>query len=150
VPTIRPEFARGTFNKIILHHTATPREARYGVEWCRKLHVEHKGWRDIGYHFYIEHDGRIREGRPINMSGAHTRGENSQAIGIAYVGGILHGESSCTMTEEQAISISAVVDYLRNTIGKPLPLYGHRDFSATFCPGFNVQDYDWENNKWLR
>jgi len=150
MPTIKPDRVKGTFNKIILHHTATPREPRYGVEWCRRLHVDHNGWADIGYHFYIEHDGEIKEGRPLHMNGAHTRGENRQGIGIAYCGGILHGEPSCTMTEEQARSIKLCVEHLRELLGKPLPLYGHRDFKATFCPGFDVEDYDWVNLRWLK
>ena len=40
------------------------------------------GLRDIGYHFVIGLDGEIEEGRPIEQSGAHTKGHNFDSIGI--------------------------------------------------------------------
>jgi len=135
------------FDKIILHHTATRRLPKYDVQWCRDFHVKKRGWQDIGYHFYVEADGTLKEGRDTAVSGAHTKGQNSKAIGIAFVGGIDdYGDPFCTLTADQAQTILYLVDELRSILGKELPLHGHREFSPTFCPGFDVSDpYQWPN-----
>ena len=74
-------------NKIIVHCTATQEGRDIGVEWCRKVHLR-KGWKDVGYHFVIRLDGKVEEGRPIEMSGAHTKGHNWDSIGVCYAGGV--------------------------------------------------------------
>lgn len=135
---------RNTFNKIIIHHTATTREAKYDVEWCREYHKA-KGWRDIGYHIYIEHDGTIKMGRPLSWVGSHTLHHNKFGIGIAYVGGYADKDfdPECTLTEEQKYSIAVCVKYLREMTGKDLNVCGHNDFRNTFCPGFDPKAVDW-------
>lgn len=44
------------------------------------------GWRDIGYHFFIDKRGDIYTGRPENIAGAHTRGFNDRSLGICLSG----------------------------------------------------------------
>jgi len=41
---------------------------------------------DVGYHFLIDDNGRIYEGRSIKSKGAHVTGHNSQNLGIAVLG----------------------------------------------------------------
>jgi len=127
------------FDKIILHHTATPRESKFDVEWCRLLHKGF-GWRDIGYHYYIDADAELHIGRPVRMRGAHTLGQNADSIGIAYCGGMKGGRQHFTMTYEQSQTVLDLIQRLRDVTGKELPLFGHRDFKPTFCPGFDVHD----------
>mgnify|MGYP003331478960 FL=1 len=77
--------------KIILHCTATREGKDYSADTIRKRHMsEPRLWSDIGYHFVIRNDanGTIERGRPVERKGAHTLGENSDSIGIAYVGGV--------------------------------------------------------------
>ena len=74
-------------DKLIIHCTATPEGREVSVETIRKWHLG-RGWRDIGYHFVIGLDGEVHEGRPIEQTGAHTKGQNYDSIGIAYVGGV--------------------------------------------------------------
>jgi N-acetylmuramoyl-L-alanine amidase len=75
-------------NKIIIHCTATPEGRDVSIDEVRRWHVKERGWRDVGYHFLIRLDGTVEEGRPIEMTGAHTRGHNWDSIGIAYAGGM--------------------------------------------------------------
>ena len=132
------------WNKIIIHHTATKRQKKYDVEWCRALH-KGKGWWDIGYHFYVEADGTIKRGRKLLKVGAHTLGQNTEAIGIAFVGGLnTKGDEECTLTKTQEKSIAVIIDELRKRTGKPLPVYSHNAFKNTFCPGFDASLTDWE------
>ena len=74
-------------NKVIVHCTATPENRVVTVEDVRQWHKA-RGWSDIGYHIMIYLDGTVHEGRPIERSGAHCKGQNKNSIGIAYVGGV--------------------------------------------------------------
>ena len=130
-------------DKVILHHTATKRMKKYDVEWCRDLHLG-KGWYDIGYHFYIEYDGKIKLGRELHKTGAHCLGQNVQAIGIAFVGGLdSDGEDAVTITDTQRRSVAWLLKELREKSGRELPIYSHNHFRDTFCPGFDAREVDW-------
>ena len=47
-----------TITLIIIHCSATPEGRRLDFETCRQDHIRHRGFTDIGYHFYITRDGR--------------------------------------------------------------------------------------------
>src|SRR5262249_47022704 len=49
-------------------------------------HVNENRWGDIGYHFMIDRDGTIYEGRSLRYQGAHVSGHNPGKIGIAFLG----------------------------------------------------------------
>src|SRR3972149_3951746 len=40
----------------------------------------------VGYHYWIERDGVIRQARAENELGAHTKGQNYTALGIGLAG----------------------------------------------------------------
>ena len=131
-------------NKIIIHCTATPEGRDVSISDVRRWHVEERGWRDIGYHFLIQRDGTIDEGRPIEQTGAHTRGHNWDSIGIAYVGGMSKDmtEPKDTRTEEQKDALVDLLCQLHDCYGGKI--YGHRDFSSKACPSFDAKS-EYEN-----
>lgn len=55
------------------------------IQIVRQWHLK-RGFRDIGYHFYIRKNGEIQLGRPIEIIGAHCEGENSDSIGVCLAG----------------------------------------------------------------
>ena len=69
--------------KAVIHHTASP---DWPVERFRKIHIEERGWDDVGYHFIIRKDGTIEEGRSLSKQGAHAKGYRNGWIGIALTG----------------------------------------------------------------
>ena len=79
--------------QVIIHSTATnpswysDKSAKDVVDETRRWHVNKREWRDIGYHDCIHRNGDIAKGRPIEQSGAHTRGMNKNSIGVVPVGG---------------------------------------------------------------
>ena len=75
-------------NKIIVHCSATREGQDVSVDTIRKWHVEGRGWSDIGYHFYIDINGKIHKGRDIARMGAHCKGQNRNSIGVCYCGGV--------------------------------------------------------------
>jgi N-acetylmuramoyl-L-alanine amidase len=134
-------------NKIIIHCTATAEGKDYSVETIRGWHLK-RGWRDIGYHFLIQRDGTVDEGRPIEQSGAHTKGHNWDSIGISYVGGVEAKKkdgkwiAKDTRTDEQKESLLDLICQLHDTYGGVV--YGHRDFSSKSCPCFDAKK-EYEN-----
>ena len=56
------------------------------VRSYQNLHIDVRGWIDIGYQFVIGEDGNIYEGRGWNFIGAHAPGYNAQSIGISIIG----------------------------------------------------------------
>jgi len=133
-------------NKIIVHCTATPEGRDVDVKEVRRWHVDERGWRDVGYHFLVRLDGTIEEGRPIEMTGAHTKGHNWDSIGIAYVGGMSSdGEQSQpkdTRTDAQKDALVDLICQLHDCYGGTV--YGHRDFSSKACPSFDAKT-EYEN-----
>jgi N-acetylmuramoyl-L-alanine amidase len=129
--------------KIILHCTATREGRDYSADTIREWHMsEPRMWSDIGYHFVIRNDenGTIERGRPVEKKGAHTLGENSDSIGIVYVGGVDKDlKAKDTMTACQEESFLKLVESLRIVFGD-LPVFGHNDFTdKKECPSFKVK-----------
>lgn len=115
-------------NKIIYHHAARSEWSPEGINEFHKA----KGWKGIGYNYYIRKDGTIYSGRSENSEGAHTRGENNNSIGICLEGNFEEEE----LTKEQINSLVNLSLYisLKYDIYK---IMGHRDAYETLCPGKN-------------
>ena len=139
-------------HKIIIHCTATPEGREVSVDTIRKWHLD-RGWRDIGYHFVIGLDGELSEGRPIEQTGAHTKGHNFDSIGIAYVGGVEAEKKDGkwipkdTRTLEQKEALDDLLCYLKILYSRAI-VYGHNDFSNKACPSFDAkEEYSWVSNQ---
>tara|TARA_R110000772_G_scaffold235704_1_gene347367 strand:- start:489 stop:911 length:423 start_codon:yes stop_codon:yes gene_type:complete len=135
-------------NKIIIHCSATPEGREVSVDTIREWHVKERGWSDIGYHFVISLDGEIQEGRPIERTGAHTKGNNFDSIGICYIGGVDNNLKPLdTRTDKQKESLEELLCYLKTLYGSS-KIYGHMDFSNKECPSFDAKnEYEWISNQ---
>ena len=70
---------------LVLHCSATRCNQDYPVEQLRRDHLA-RGFRDIGYHFYVRKDGSCTQHRLLLEVGAHARPYNRCSIGICYEG----------------------------------------------------------------
>lgn len=85
---------RTRMTHLIIHHTATSNE---GMDWPAvvrciwNFHVYTNGWSDTGYHFLIDPDGVIYEGRAggDQVAGSHFSCANSGTLGIAMIGNFM-------------------------------------------------------------
>ncbi|MFA5141253.1 MAG: peptidoglycan recognition family protein [Elusimicrobiota bacterium] len=123
---------------ITIHHTAGTQTLSRGqtiseVRGIQSAHQGGNGWADIGYHFLIDGQGRVVEGRRLGQVGAHTEDHNSGNIGISMLGNFDEGKP----TSAQVESLKRLVVFLalRYSINPATSLYGHGDFMATDCPG---------------
>jgi hypothetical protein len=133
-------------DEIIIHCAATRPDWMQGQtaeakrDEIRRWHKD-RGWRDIGYHYFIDRNGRTVAGRPLQEAGAHTKGHNSKSIGICLAGG--HGSSendafldNYTFEQEQALRV--LINELKVRIPGIKKITGHNQYAAKACPGFNV------------
>ncbi|MGR3452949.1 N-acetylmuramoyl-L-alanine amidase [Pseudooceanicola sp.] len=132
--------------EIIIHCTATRRDFMEGaptvakVREVKRWHVEGNGWSDIGYHYLIDRDGTLAEGRPLERTGAHVKGHNTGTIGIALFGG--HGSAETDAFHDhfnigQNETLKQLIADLQDRFG-PLKISGHNQYAAKACPGFSV------------
>jgi hypothetical protein len=146
-----------------VHHTASGNKYSCSqvpsiIRSIYRYHVVSSGWRDIGYNFLVDKCGNIYEGRAGGVDkavmGAHTRGFNTNSMGIAVIGSF--GKTKPTDAALKAISRLTAwklglyganprgKTYLKSAggnlyrKGKNVRLNvisGHRDGFATECPG---------------
>ena len=120
-------------NEIIIHCSDSDVQAHDDIRIIRKWHVEERGWRDVGYHYFIRKDGVIQRGRALDQIGAHCGGHNRASVGIC-----LSGRSE--FTDVQFCSLHELLKDLYNEFGK-IRTVGHYAYSEKTCPNFNVEDY---------
>ena len=141
----------GTPWRITVHHSAIPLEgdsevlSKGAVRHIQTLHQGDKGWADVGYHFLIDRAGRVIEGRPLNVQGAHAGDsqKNSGNIGICVLGNFAAqaglGPSFARaqqLTQAQWDALDRLVDQLRADFDIPAgEVHTHKEFTGTECPG---------------
>ena len=130
-------------DEIVVHCTASKPNVDLNVDDVRKMHKK-QGWSDIGYHYLIRLDGRIENGRDVDIIGAHVEGHNAHTIGVCYVGGLdKNGNPYDTRTENQKASLLSLLIDLKKLYPKAV-IKGHRDYPKVnkACPCFNaIQEY---------
>lgn len=121
-------------SKIIVHCSDSDYPKHDDISVIRKWHVDERGWRDVGYHFFIKSDGQVQVGRPVEQVGAHVKNHNRDSIGIC-----LHGRHNFTEKQFNALK-SLLFDLIRQFDLTTNDVYGHRDFdSKKTCPNFDVK-----------
>lgn len=144
---------RTSTNKIILHCAATPEGKDFKASDIRKWHKD-RGWEDIGYHFVIDLDGTVENGRNEEMVGAHTSGYNNNSIGICYVGGVAKDGKTAkdTRTDAQKKSMYELVNKLLTKYKLKIEnVYCHNSFTtAKACPSFKLDVFKKEYDDWIK
>ena len=129
-------------NMIVIHCTATRVTRDFPVESLESCHKA-RGFRTIGYHYYITKDGVIYPCRSESEIGAHAKHYNAHSIGICYEGGLdANGNPADTRTPAQK---QAMVKLLQSlcTDYPEAEILGHRDLPwvKKSCPCFDVKNW---------
>lgn len=147
------EYAKNV-DKIVIHHTASTQNLDDSEKLMRSIYAYHamtRGWGDIGYNYLIDADGNVYEGRygGAGVVAGHTSGYNTGSVGIALLGHFEETPISAEMMKalmgviyDQALLHDIDPDGSSSFRGKVMPnIMGHRDLSATACPGEVAYDY---------
>ncbi|MFS8203092.1 peptidoglycan recognition family protein [Streptomyces sp. CWNU-52B] len=153
------------FQTLTVHHTATVNgdaDPAATVRAIYELHAITNDWGDIGYHFLIDEEGRVYEGRFSGDDGApahdadgglvtafHVGGFNSGNLGIALLGNLMEqgptdaARASLTRLVRALTRLHGVDPEAKVTYTNPITaetkevdeISGHRDWLSTECPG---------------
>ena len=133
---------RESVRYLILHCSATRCDKDYTAKQLLRDHKT-RGFRTVGYHFYIRRDGTITQHRKLLEVGAHCRPWNRCSIGICYEGGLNHyGMPEDTRTEWQRHSLRVLV----RTLLLDYPdarVAGHRDLSPDLNGNGEIEPEEW-------
>ena len=125
---------------IIIHASATKVTQDFPLESLIACHKA-RGFKTVGYHYYITKDGQVHQCRPEEMIGAHARRYNAHSIGICYEGGLdANGKADDTRTPAQKHSLIALLRSLK--VDYPdAQILGHRDLPwvKKKCPCFDAR-----------
>jgi hypothetical protein len=137
----------GKITRVTLHHTADPRPcgATYAAVAERMKayqtgHQQANHWADIGYHFVIDRQGRIWEGRELSWKGAHAGNKqaNENNVGIALIGNFENADPPAAQRE----AAEELIAWLAREYGiGSSKIYGHGEIEkmygikGTCCPG---------------
>ena len=122
---------------IIVHHSGNTFQTFENVEVYHKS----KGWNKIGYHYFIEKSGEVKQGRKNDEVGAHCKAHkmNYKSIGVCVAGGYYHKSPS----KEQLKSLYDLLETLRERFNlSKSKVMGHKeiDKNEKQCPG-NVMKF---------
>jgi len=75
--------------KIIFHCSANSWGTNHGAKYIDRVHLQRFGKNSgCGYHWIIMTDGTVQKGRWADSQGAHAKDNNSDSLGIVYMGGL--------------------------------------------------------------
>lgn len=130
-----------TPKKIIVHHDAAARRGP-SFDITNSYHKEQQypvsrlGFY-VGYHYFIEKDGSLRQAREDNEIGAHTIGQNDKSIGVCLAGNF----DIELPTTAQVKTLGKLLLTLTKQYGIPdTEVYPHRKFAQKACYGGKLHD----------
>ena len=129
-------FVGHTIDRLTVHHTAaflgsnTAAPARLRGHQSYHLSL---GWPDLAYHFAVDANGNIYEGRPPGYRG--DTGTNYDPAGHFLV--VAEGNfNDQQIPDAQVGSVAALLAWASEEFDAPLDtIRGHRDLASTTCPG---------------
>jgi len=116
-------------NRVFIHCSASDNPKHDDVKVIEEWHKQ-RGFNGVGYHYFIQANGNIQEGRNIEITPAAQVGYNADSIAIC-----LHGLEGFTEKQFQALrllcaEINKVCD---------VTFHGHCEVSTKTCPNFDYR-----------
>jgi len=137
-------------DRITVHHDGMPPvmlkakgEVAGRLEQIRRAHVGNhddggRNWADIGYHYVIDPQGRVWEGRSVRFQGAHVKNNNEHNLGIMVLGNF---DEQKPTPEALATLDAFLADRMRAYRISLSSVRTHQEINPTACPGTNLQAY---------
>ncbi len=124
---------------VTVHHTVTPTHDSISgaarVRGIQAYHIDSNGWCDIGYHFLVDSDGNVYQGRSSEQrTGAHAGGANTDNVGVSFLGTFTSDVPSDAMFSGGAQILAWLADAYAIALDRSR-VKGHREWGSTACPG---------------
>lgn len=150
-PIISRLVPMGRITKITVHHEGMDAadecsltEVKQELRLIQRGHEQRMHAGDIGYHYIIDYNGRVWEGRDLCWQGAHAGNNDANRgnIGIVLLGNFEVQHPS----EAQLAQLRQLLDFLMSKYSvSPSKVYTHREIKKAFglagtdCPGRYLQ-----------
>ena len=123
---------RDKYQTLIVHHSSFyEADGPATLLEVQRLHRDDRYWADIGYHYLIDIDGTIYEGRDLGARGVHTMGHNTGSAGLCLLGDYRFA----LPPQAQLDAAEALGRWLVAELAVT-HLAGHSQFNpSTLCPG---------------
>lgn len=131
---------------LVIHCLDTPNGRHIGVDDVARMHQE-RGHDGIQFHYLIDLYGTVHACRGHERIGRHTRGWNTDSLGIALVGRDKFGPSQwyalANLVEELAAHYQIPLEVPKFVDGCVSGVAGHSDVpnATTRSPNFSVRDW---------
>lgn len=127
--------------QLTVHHSGAPlldgRRAPDRIRSAQHYHQRVKGWPDIAYHFLVDGEGNVYEGRSLDARGdSHTRYDTSGHFLVCVVGD--YDRQAIGAASLEALARLLAWAAVRFKVS-PTTIRGHRELTATSCPGRHLQ-----------
>ena len=119
---------------IFLHCSATDVESHDDISVMKRWHMVDNGWSRVGYHFFINKNGNIQQGCPIEQIPIAQKGHNTGSIAIC-----LHGLKKSKFTTQQLESVKKLCKAITDSYDKKIRIRGHKEVSSKACPVFDYK-----------
>lgn len=133
------EFTRHTIERLTVHHTAVFLESNTRAPARARRHQrfhQDKGWPDLAYHFLIDANGHLYEGRPVDAVGDTATDYDPRGHFLVSCEGDFDRQQ---VPDRQLATLVATLAWAAVTFDvDPGTIRGHRDLAATSCPGDNL------------
>jgi N-acetylmuramoyl-L-alanine amidase len=120
-----------SISRVFIHCSASDNPAHDDISVIRQWHLE-RGFKDVGYHYFIKFDGTVQPGRNIEITPAAQEGNNAHTIAICCAG-------LSKFTEAQFASLRTLCGEI-NTALPHVTYHGHCEVNRhKTCPVFNYK-----------
>lgn len=134
---VYPDNLADVYSTVAIHHSAILLSTNETMRDVQDLHMDTNHWADVGYHYCIDKDGILYEGRDIHVRGASVAGYNTGTIGVCVMGNF---EEDFPL-EVQLTKLQQVVNWLATTYTLT-HLATHHEFNVeSLCPGKHMLPY---------
>lgn len=129
---------------ITIHHDGmayrgrTRSAARGRLRSIQSAHQNNQNWADIGYHYIVDRQGTVWQGRELRYQGAHVGGCNEGNVGVMLMGNFQEQQPASA----QVASLQRTVQAIQRTYRvSATQVRTHREWptAATECPGRMLQ-----------
>ena len=120
---------------LVVHHSGG--SVRDTVGSIRRYHIDQRKYRDIGYHYVFQLDGKgrfhLKAGRSTELPGCHGNPKaNSTMLGVCVAGNYDRDRLS---DDQYKDILGGVVHILQKHGIAPEKVWGHCNIKPTDCPG---------------
>lgn len=134
---------------LFIHCTASVPSSKFDADTLRRLHIEGRGWKQVGYQHLVMTNGNVASFTLDDGDGSvdpweitnGAAGHNSTSRHICYVGGLgADGKSKNTLSLVQALSLCLLIRL--SVLENPdILILGHNQVANKACPSFSVPKF---------